>query len=424
MAHIQNATSLGYTSRTRHAISILEAGLAAADPASILPKFVGRNQVLAGGSPIPLDKYDNVYTVAIGKAADSMSRAVARTLPVRTAVMVVPRGSPVKARGGKFRIYAASHPYPDRSSVAAAKTVLKFLRNRTKNDFVLFLVSGGASALLALPDGITLKDKAYATQVLLRCGASIRETNCIRKHMSGVKGGRLVESMSCAGAALMMSDVEGDDPGTIASGATYMDETTFADALGVISKYNIESSVGHEVMSWLRRGAAGSIPETPKKARIPYQIVANNMTCLDAMSTQASRLGYGVTVRQYYGDVGEVADSVAEHVLAGGYLVFGGESSVRVTGRGKGGRSQEMVLRAAAKLPEGALVACMGTDGIDGNTRAAGAIHVGPVADSVLAASCISQNDSYAYFARRGGLIKTGYTGTNLLDIGVALAGN
>ncbi len=385
---IRNAAALGSTRRARHAVSILEAGLAAADPARIVSRFVSSDGVLAGGSRVPLDGYDRVYTVAFGKAADSMSRAVARILPVQTAMMVVPRDSPVKARGVRFRVHRAGHPYPDRGSVAAAKAVLKFLRNREENDFVLFLVSGGASALLALPNGVALQDKAYATRTLLRCGASISEINCVRKHMSGVKGGRLVENMPCAGAALLMSDVEGDDPGTIASGATYMDETTFAEALDIIEGYGIESEMGPEVVSWLREGAAGRIPETPKEARMPHQVMANNRTCLDAMSARAAYLGYAVTVEQYFGDVGEAADSVADRLREGGCLVFGGEPRVCVTGRGKGGRCQEMVLRTAVRLPADAVVACMGTDGIDGNTRVAGAIHKGPAADADMAASC------------------------------------
>lgn len=420
---ISNAAALGTTRRARHALSILEAGLAAADPARIIPRFVREGAVRAGGADVPLDGYDSICTVAVGKAADAMSRAVSRILPVRAGVVVVPRDSRPETRGRRFVVLRSEHPHPGRGSMAAAKAVLKFLGNRRENDFVLFLVSGGASSLLALPDGVTLQDKMHATQTLLRCGASISEINCVRKHISRIKGGRLPEAMPCTGASLIMSDVEGDDPGTIASGLTHMDATTFGDALDVISRYDMESRLPPGVVERLRAGAAGHIPETPKAARIPHQIIANNRTCLDAMEDRARTLGYATETAQHYGDIGGAAASIPDRVREGGCLVFGGEPRVRVAGRGRGGRSQELVLRAALLLGANSLVASMGTDGIDGNTRAAGAMHEGPASDAELAESCISRNDSHAYFAKYGGLIMTGHTGTNLLDIGVALSG-
>ena len=421
--HISNAAALGATKRARHAVSILEAGLEAADPARIIPRYVTDCVVRVGGADIPLDGYGAVYTVAFGKAADAMSRAVSGILPVRAGMVVVPRDSRPAVRGRRFSLYRAEHPHPGRGSVAAAKAVLKFLSNRRESDFVLFLVSGGASSLLALPDGVTLPDKMRATDVLLRCGASIHEINCVRKHISGIKGGRLLHMMPCAGASLIMSDVEGDEPGTIASGITYMDPTTYGEALDIIDRYRIISKMPPGVAERLREGAAGRIPETPKTARIPHQIIANNHTCLEAMRARAVRLGYDGMVSQYYGDVKDAADSVVRTIQGGGCLIFGGEPRVRVVGRGRGGRSQELVLRAATRLKPDMLVACMGTDGMDGNTRAAGAIHEGPAADHTLAEMCMTQNDSHAYFARHGNLIMTGHTGTNLLDIGVALAG-
>lgn len=419
---ISNSHTLGSTKRARHALSILEAGLEAADPARIIPRFVEDGAVRVDGRIVPLNGYDGIHVVAVGKAADAMSRAISRILPVRSGVVVVPHDSKPAVRGKRFHLYRSEHPRPGRGSVAAAKAVLKFLSNRRENDLVLFLVSGGASSLLALPDGITLSDKMHATDILLRCGASIREINCVRKHISKIKGGRLLDAMPCAGISLIMSDVEDDDPGTIASGLTHMDPTTYGDALNILERYDISSKMPPGVTGRLQDGAAGHIPETPKTARIPHQIMANNGTCLEAMRMRAARLGYEVAVSHCYGNVQEAADLMVDAAQDGGCTVFGGEARVVVTGRGRGGRSQETVLRAARRLESGMLVASMGTDGMDGNTKAAGALHEGPVVDDALAASCISRNDSHAYFARHGGHIMTGHTGTNLLDIGVVLA--
>lgn len=418
---ISNSAALGSTKRARHAVSILEAGLEAADPARIIPRFVADGAVQVDGRTVQVDGY-NIHTVAVGKAADAMSRAVSRILPVRAGVVVVPRDSKPAVRGRRFHLYRSEHPRPGRGSVAAAKAVLKFLSNRRENDLVLFLISGGASSLLALPAGITLSDKMHTTDVLLRCGASIHEINCVRKHISGIKGGRLLDAMSCAGMSLIMSDVEGDDPGTIASGMTHMDPTTYGDALDIIERYDITSKMPSGVAERLLDGAAGYIPDTPKTARIPHQIIANNDTCLEAMQARAARLGYEAAALSYHGDVQEAADSIADAAQDGGCMVFGGEPRVVVSGQGRGGRSQELVLRAARRLESGMLVASMGTDGIDGNSRAAGALHEGVAVDHAFADSCIARNDSHAYFAKYGGLIMTGHTGTNLLDIGVVLA--
>lgn len=422
-ARICNAADLGSTKKARHAISILEEGLAAADPARIITPYVGEGVVRVRGSDIKLDEYDALYTVAMGKAADAMSRAASRILDVKSGIVVIPRDSKSATRSRRFAVYRAEHPHPGRGSVVAAKAVHKFVKNRREGDFVLFLVSGGASSLLALPDGVTLDDKMYAAETLLRCGASISEINCVRKHISAIKGGRLIEDMACTGASLIMSDVEGDDPTAIASGLTHMDESTFDDALNVISQYDIGSKMPPTVMDRLYKGVSGAIPETPKTARIPHQIIANNRTCLEAMAAKAAAIGYDVASSQYYGEIAPTVEHILDHMQAGRCLVFGGEPRVRVSGRGRGGRSQEMVLRAGLRLGADALVASMGTDGIDGNTTAAGAMQEGPVTDTSHALSHIERNDSHAYFSRYGGLIMTGHTGTNLLDIGVALVG-
>lgn len=423
---IRNSAQICNTRRAQDAIDILEAGLDAANPANILPNFVQENTIRINDDATNLDKYDSIYTVAFGKAADSMSRVVNRLLDVRGGIIVMPTDSKPYIRGNKFKLYRAGHPYPNRHSVTAAKDVIKFLSNRRRDDFVLFLVSGGASSLLALPDGISLSDKMHCTQTLLQSGASISEINCVRKHISKVKGGKLLEHMTCSGASLIMSDVEGDDPETVASGTTYMDSTTFEDALQVMERFNLTEKIHKEILDRLLDGSAGQISETPKHQIIPYQIVANNNTCLEAMIHDAQNKGYNTSMIQHYGDIGGVADSlIRSSPQSGECVIFGGEPTVHVTGKGRGGRNQELVLRIAQmNTDQSLIVASMGTDGIDGNTRIAGAIHRGLLQDKSLAASCMQDNDSFTYFERHNGLIKTGHTNTNLADIGLMISGH
>ena len=420
---IQNSEHLGRTRKIQHCLSILERGVAAADPKNILPAFLERRCVRIGDRRISLDRYDSVHTVSFGKAADSMSRAASRILPVKSGMIVVPHGLHPQTKGYKMRVYKASHPYPDRYSVAAAKAVIKFVKNRRQNEFVLFLVSGGTSSLLSLPDGVSLSDKMHAIETLMRHGATISEINCVRKHISRIKGGLLLSNAVCDGASLIMSDVENDDPGAIASGTTYMDKTTFADALDIIDRYDTSRRIHPSIVSRLQAGSNGVIPETPKEVKMPHCVIANNMTCIRAMTEHAQRLGYGVETARCFGDVGDIRDMLAAKMPEKGTcLIFGGEPTVRVTGKGKGGRNQELVLRLQTMgMGRGTVVASMGTDGIDGNSRAAGAVVQGPAKDGPTARSYLANNDSYGYFRRYGGAIMTGHTHTNLLDIGMIL---
>ncbi|MEE9241579.1 MAG: glycerate-2-kinase family protein, partial [Nitrosopumilaceae archaeon] len=197
---------------------ILEAGLDAAKPKISIEKFVK--------GKIKLKQYQNVYLVAFGKAADSMTKAVDSITKIKGGIIVMPKGSRSLVTSKKFQIFKAGHPLPDQISIRAAKTALQFVESRSKNDFIIFLVSGGSSALMIFPNGINLNEKISLTKQLLKSGATIQEINCIRKHLSKVKGGRLVQNMKCGAIALVMSDVLGDDLSSIASGMTYYDKTT------------------------------------------------------------------------------------------------------------------------------------------------------------------------------------------------------
>ncbi|EPA04618.1 glycerate kinase type-2 family protein, partial [Candidatus Nitrosarchaeum limnium] len=373
---IQNYEDLATLEKKRECLDILEAGLRAADPENIIPKFVTAKEIKINDEVLKMEDFSNIYTVAFGKAGDSMTRALNAIIPIKSGIIVIPKGSKSKIKGKKFQIFNSGHPKPDQTSVKAAKEVTKFLQNRRDGELTIFLVSGGGSALLAIPDDITLEDKIYVTELLLKSGASIQEFNCIRKHLSKIKGGKLVENIKCHGIALVMSDVEGDDLSSIASGTTYKDDTTFLDALNIINKYKLKNKIPLEIMQRLENGFKGEIPETPKKIKIKNYIIANNKDCLKAMESKAKDFGYATKTIQVFGNIKDATQTIMENIPEEkGCLIFGGETTVEVIGKGMGGRNQELVLRILKNSQnlKKIVIAAIGTDGIDGNSLFAGA---------------------------------------------------
>jgi len=423
---IQNFNELATSDKKKDCLEILESGLQAANPENIIPKYVTPNEIKIGDNTIKIGEYSNIYSVAFGKAGDSMTRALNAIIPIKSGIVVIPKGSKSRIKGKKFQIFNSRHPKPDQTSVKAAKEVMKFVQNKRSDELIIFLVSGGGSSLLAMPDDITLDDKIYVTNLLLKSGATIQEFNCIRKHLSKIKGGRLVENMKCQGISLVMSDVEGDDLSSIASGTTYMDNTTFADALDIIEKYKLKRKMPLEVLQVLEKGLQKEETEIPKKAKIENYIVANNKDCLEAMQKTAEKMGYKVTTIQIFEDIKDAVTKILENISENQKtcLIFGGETTVRVLGKGMGGRNQELVLRIlknTQKLKK-IVIASMGTDGIDGNSVFAGAITENIRMDSAVLKEFLINSDSGRFFQKQKASIITNFTHTNLMDIGVILS--
>lgn len=422
---IQNYQDLATSEKKRECLDILEAGLRAAEPENIIPKFVTAEEIKIDGKTLKLGEYSNIYTVAFGKAGDSMTRALNAIISIKSGIVVIPKGSKSRIKGKKFQIFNSGHPKPDQTSVKAAKEVIKFLQNRRDGELVIFLVSGGGSSLLAIPDDITLDDKIYVTNLLLKSGASIQEFNCIRKHLSKIKGGRLVENIKCHGIGLVMSDVEGDDLSSIASGTTYMDNTTFLDALTIINKYKLKNKIPLEILQRLEDGFKGDIPETPKKAKIENYVIANNKDCLKAMESKAREFGYKVKTIQVFGNIKEATKTIMENIPdeQKSCLIFGGETTVEVIGKGSGGRNQELVLRILknAQNLKKMVISSIGTDGIDGNTFFAGAITENVKIDESIIKDFLKNSDSGRFFQKQKSNIRTDFTHTNLMDIGAIL---
>jgi hydroxypyruvate reductase len=422
---IQNYEDLATSEKKRECLEILEAGLKAADPENIISKFVTPEEIKINGQILKLNGFSNIYTVAFGKAGDSMTRALNGIIPIKSGIIIIPKGSKSKIKSKKFQIFNSGHPKPDQTSVKAAKEVTKFLQNRRDGELVIFLVSGGGSSLLAIPDDITLDDKIYVTDLLLKSGATIQEFNCIRKHLSKIKGGRLVENIKCDGIGLVMSDVEGDDLSSIASGTTYMDNTTFLDALNIINKYKLKNKIPLEILQRLEDGFKGKIPETPKNAKIENYIIANNKDCLKAMESKAKEFGYKVKTIQVFGNIKDATKTIMENISdeQKSCLIFGGETTVEVIGKGTGGRNQELVLRILknAQNLKKMIISSMGTDGIDGSTFFAGAITENVKIDESIIKEFLKNSDSGRFFQKQKSNIRTDFTHTNLMDIGMIL---
>ena len=422
---IQNFNDLSTTDKKKDCLEILEAGLQAANPENIIRKFVTPNEIKINDKSFNFEEYSSIYSVAFGKAGDTMTRALNAIIPIKSGIIVIPKGSKSVMKSKKFQIFNSRHPKPDQTSVKAAKEIMKFVQNKRSDELIIFLVSGGGSSLLALPDDITLEDKIHVTDVLLKSGATIQEFNCIRKHLSKIKGGKLVENMKCQGVGLVMSDVEGDDLSTIASGTTYMDDTTYADALEIIAKYKIRWKMPDEVLTLLENRMNEKKIEMPKKARIENYVIANNDDCLNEMKDKAEKSRYTVDVMHVFGDIKETVTKILEKISESEKtcIIFGGETTVKVLGKGMGGRNQELVLRLLKNTQKmkKMVISSAGTDGVDGNSVFAGAITENVKVDLDLMKEFLKNSDSGRFFQKQKGNIKTNPTHTNLMDIGVIL---
>jgi hydroxypyruvate reductase len=448
-----------------HLRTIFEAALQRIDPYRMLINHVrleGDTLVVAFDGmrhETNLSSYQHILVLGCGKASSRMALALEAILGNRLSGGLVCTKYDHTEPLAIIEQVEAAHPVPDEAGVLAANRMAQLAREADERTLVITLISGGGSALLPAPMTyadhgrevvLTLAHKQAVTRTLLACGADIREINCLRKHLSVLKGGRflqLIEPATCL--SFILSDVVGDRLDTIASGITAADDSTYAQALGIIRKYGVAEQLPAEALQAIELGAMGAIPETLKPgdtalAKVTNLLIGTNHAALMAACDAARDLGYNVAPLTCLltGEAREVAKflaGIALDVRQTGMLVkppaciiLGGETVVTVTGEGKGGRNQEMALAFLAELerdPESGHnieFLSASTDGSDGPTDAAGAF----ASESMLACAraaglsmqdALQANDSYHFFEALGGLYKTGPTRTNVCDLHLLL---
>ncbi len=436
--------------RKRHAREIFSAALECASPSAAIKKHVRlfpKGRLDVSGTRYDLNKYSNVFVIGGGKASTTMAGALEEELGgwITDGLVVTKYGHGKRLK--KIRVVEADHPIPDRAGLVGSRELLKLAERAGGGDLVVCLLSGGASALLPSPvPPVTLNDIRVLTKQLINSGADIREINTLRKHLSNIKGGGLARVIHPAESlTLIVSDVVGDDPSTIASGPTTPDETTFADCMEVLKRYGLKRSAPRRVVARLRGGLRGTVEETPKPGSKAFRkcrnlIIANHEAALEAAKKRAVGLGYRAVIltsiltggtheaARFLSAVVKEVRKCSNPVKSPACILLGGETTVEVRGRGLGGRNQEFALGAAIELQgvKGVTVLAAGTDGTDGPTTAAGAF-----ADSgtvkrarkkgLDARASLRENDSHTFFKAIGDLLTTGPTGTNVMDLVVAV---
>jgi hydroxypyruvate reductase len=432
-----------------HVEKILLAGLAAVDPCTVVESLVKRhgNYLEVGGHRYDLETYNRVVVVGFGKAVIPMSVAMENILAEKlTSGTVIPKHVDINPRFGassKIQVRKGSHPIPDQESILATQSLLEITRGCSKDDLIICLISGGGSALFTWPvSGITLDDMQNLTRLLLKSGAEIGEINTLRKHLDQVKGGGLARWLFPAQVVtLIISDVIGNPLEDIASGPTVADPSTFEDAVQILQKYNIIHEIPDNIWAYLQKGLVNRSLESvktedPVLERVQNLIVASNYRAAQAAAVGAQLRGFHTLILTGYlhGEASQaglfLASVLNQIVLTGEPLprpacvIIGAETTVTVHGSGLGGRNLETALGSVcdlAGLNDIALVT-LGTDGEDGPTDAAGAVVTGETLEKagrlqINPRVSLANNDSYHFFEKIGGLIKTGPTGTNVNDL-------
>ena len=454
--YIQNASELVENGETkverlarRLSLEAAEAALAAVEPGGLVAakvRVVG-DKLVVGGARFDLSRFRRVLVIGGGKAGRPMARALESLIGGRITAGVVnvpDSDSGAGNRTHKIKLHRATHPLPSRAGLEGVRRMLDLVGTPSREDLVICLISGGGSALLPLPrEGITLADEIQVSRDLPRAGATIQDLNVVRKHLSSLKGGWLAEKLyPSVVLSLVISDVVGNRLDSIASGPLFPDPSTFDDAVRVLKKHALWERASGAVTLLLRSGAEGRVQETPKPGsacfkKVTNVIIGSNEDAGNAAVRYLRSRGQRPTLlttslegeARFAGMfLGSVLEYANDRPRPSSY-VLGGETTVTVRGEGRGGRNQEFALGAAMKMDgnHGAALVALGTDGLDGSTRAAGAVVDGHTvrrggALGLTPDDILLQNDSCRFFEGLGDLVMTGPTGTNVNDIAVACA--
>jgi glycerate 2-kinase len=425
--------------------TIFMAGLRAVDPEEAVRRHVelAGNRLRVGERFYALDRFERIIVTGAGKGTAPMAKALEDILGDRltTGWIIVKYGHGLPLK--KIQVLEAGHPVPDQAGLDATKYILAEIEQCTAANLVLCAFSGGGSALTPAPrPPLSFLEKQQTTELLLVSGATIEEMNALRKHLSLGKGGQLAQlAYPATVVSLLLSDVVGDPLDVIASGPTVADPSTFADCLAIIERYGLTDKLPASVLKVLHDGASARIADTPKPGdpvfkKVQNLVVGSNRAALLAAAAEARRLEYNVLVLSSFmqGEAREIAQALTaigkeivcsdNPIPSPACVLAGGETTVTIGGRGKGGRNQELALAAALALRDWAHIALLsaGTDGTDGPTDAAGAFADGETCRKARQrgmnpADYLAKNDSYNFFDQLGQLFKTGPTRTNVMDL-------
>ncbi|HOI30299.1 MAG TPA: glycerate kinase [Melioribacteraceae bacterium] len=429
---------------------ILNAAIDSVKPSELIRRtvMIEGNQLVIKNNKFPVDSYKNIYLLGAGKASAAMAYEFEKLLGPKISSGVVSTKYGHSLPCSRIKVIESGHPVLDENGLRAGKEMLELAERCGENDLVICLLSGGGSSLVeSLPAEFSLPELQEVFRILLGCGANIEEMNIVRRHLSKIKGGILAEIIFPATCvSLILSDVINDPLEAISGGVTSPDPSTFEDAYNVLNKYNITKSIPERIHTYITNGIKGLIPETVKPGNIIFKnvtniILGNNKEALKNARDRAVSLGYNTIIysEDLQGEareIGKLFASIAKEIHGDGNpvpapacVLIGGETTVTIRGKGSGGRNQEVVLAALLEMKNHKfeyIIASCGTDGTDGPTDAAGAF----VSDQIISksenlkldpAEYLSTNDSYNFFAKTGGLIITGPTGTNVMDIAVIL---
>lgn len=441
---INNARTPELGKARRILMEIVDSAISAGNPATSIRKWVKLNaeRLEIADCNIDLNQVGKIVVIGGGKAGVAMAITIEQILDGRLSegIINIPEGMLTESYAGKIKFVEASHPIPNDAAMEGARGMLSLVQKLGEQDLVIFVVSGGGSAIIPLPaEGISLAQLQEVTRLLLKSGANIQELNTVRKHLSAVKGGQLARAAHPARTVtLLISDVVGDGLDTISSGPTYWDSTTFSEALAVFEKYELIDKVPAVILCRLKDGIKWLIPETPTRGdecfkNAHFQIIGSNMDAIEA--ARKTGIAYGLNVKvlttKLQGEAREVGQNlsyIAEEVLKEGkqrpcLFLLGGETTVHVTGKGVGGRNQELVLSAVSSLAglKDVAMVSFSTDGIDGPTKASGAIVDGFTLQrakdlGINHLTYLEDNDSCHFFEKLEDLVLTGPTGTNIVD--------
>lgn len=423
--------------KRKNILEMFSAAVETVQPYRVVKELFHGSELTFPSESIDLTSFDHVYLVGFGKASIGMAQAVCDTTRITRGV-VITNDHNATVTHDTVEVVVGGHPLPNEGSISGTEKILDLLKDLTENDCVLVLISGGGSSLFCKPR-VPLSDFQQTIDFLIRSGATIEEINTVRKHLSFVKGGQLAQQTKATMFSLIISDVIRDPISSIASGPTAPDQTTYRDAEEILHRYHMWKTLPGTVRSVIGKGIKGELPETLKKDDSGFNnvfnfIIANNEQACNAAVKKARELGYDTrlittslvgeaqTLGRYL--VGRVKNSLVQENAA---FITGGEPTVIVQGAGIGGRNQELVLGCLEDIAGTEMVlASFATDGIDGNSPAAGAIADGNSLERakkkhMLPSQYQKNNDSYRFFHTLKDTLQTGSTGTNVMDIQIIL---